>query len=177
MLLCCINMLLSLRYCSICRVPGFSPQRRQAKRTRTNEIDRCDWTLGMHVPAHAELELLSDIQLGRTFVYLFVLFEQTPTLPSRTHCLGRLEMSEIEISCTLLQQGLQKNPEISQNQGNRIHNSTYRRKESQREEDCNLYHNHDGDDLAPATLCLQTGRKHTKSQEGPKGFSVIHLSP
>ena len=72
-------------------------------------------------------------------------------------------MSEIEISCTLLQQGLQKNPEISQNQGNRIHNSTYRRRESQREEDCNLYHNHDGDDLAPATLCLQTGRKHTST--------------
>jgi len=27
------------------------------------------WTLGMHVPAHAELELLSDIQLGRALVH------------------------------------------------------------------------------------------------------------
>ena len=27
------------------------------------------WTLGMHVPAHAKLELLSDIQLGRAPVH------------------------------------------------------------------------------------------------------------
>jgi len=27
------------------------------------------WTLGMHIPAHAELELLSDIQLGRALVH------------------------------------------------------------------------------------------------------------
>jgi len=27
------------------------------------------WTLGMHVPAHAELELLSDIQPGRALVH------------------------------------------------------------------------------------------------------------
>jgi len=27
------------------------------------------WTLGMHVPAHAELELLSDIQAGRALVH------------------------------------------------------------------------------------------------------------
>ena len=27
------------------------------------------WTLGMHVPAHAKLELLSDIQLGRALVH------------------------------------------------------------------------------------------------------------
>ena len=27
------------------------------------------WTLSMHVPAHAKLELLSDIQLGRALVH------------------------------------------------------------------------------------------------------------
>ena len=27
------------------------------------------WTLGMHIPAHAKLELLSDIQLGRALVH------------------------------------------------------------------------------------------------------------
>ena len=31
--------------------------------------DYWGWTLGMHVPAHAELELLSDIQLGRAPVH------------------------------------------------------------------------------------------------------------
>jgi len=35
------------------------------------------WTLGMHVPAHAELELLSDIQLGRALVY----HQYMPELP------------------------------------------------------------------------------------------------
>jgi len=37
------------------------------------------WTLGMHVPAHAELELLSDIQLGRALVHHQYMLE----LPAR----------------------------------------------------------------------------------------------
>jgi len=37
--------------------------------------DYWGWTLGMHVPAHTELELLSDIQLGRALVHYQYMFE------------------------------------------------------------------------------------------------------
>ena len=33
------------------------------------------WTLGMHVPAHAEIELLSDLQLAKALVHQQYMFE------------------------------------------------------------------------------------------------------
>jgi len=40
--------------------------------------DYLGWTLSMHVPAHAELQLLSDIQLGRALVH----HQYMPVLPA-----------------------------------------------------------------------------------------------
>ena len=52
--------------------PGYEPASATQIYTAPSVLTRKyyrGWTLGMHVPAHAELEFLSDIQLGRVLVH------------------------------------------------------------------------------------------------------------